>query len=37
MWFVACEAVANATKHAAATNVEVRLDDVDGGAAPRCR
>ena len=30
MWFVTCEALANAIKHAAATNVEVRLDDVDG-------
>jgi signal transduction histidine kinase len=30
MWFVACEAVANATKHAVATKVDVRLDLLDG-------
>lgn len=29
MWFVACEAVTNATKHAAATRVVVHLDDCD--------
>ena len=28
MWFVACEAVANATKHAAPTNITVRFDDL---------
>lgn len=30
MWFVACEAVTNATKHAAPTSIAVRLDDVGG-------
>ncbi len=30
MWFVACEAVANATKLAAATTIEVRLDHLGG-------
>ena len=30
LWFVACEAVANATKHAASTSVAVRLDDLGG-------
>ena len=27
MWFVACEAVTNAIKHAAARNIAIRLDD----------
>ena len=30
LWFVACEAVANATKHAASSRVAVRLDDLGG-------
>ena len=28
LWFVACEAVANATKHAASTSVAIHLDDL---------
>jgi signal transduction histidine kinase len=33
LWFVACEAATNATKHAASTNITIRLDDFSG--APR--
>ena len=37
MWFVACEGVANAIKHAAPSTVEVRLEDHGPRAAPRRR
>jgi signal transduction histidine kinase len=30
LWFVACEAAANATKHAASSCIAIRVDDLGG-------